>query len=960
MDPGILPLDKDLHLLQLDAHIDADAHVYRGGAATQGAQVDPALTMQYGVKTIDLSAETEGWTVYADDPARLSADTMTRVLHLLDAVGVVHVLRGLPIGYRVVEYGTDEGRAYGLNPGDVLLLYPKGRQDSLALTFKYETADGTSREHQASFVVMDTPYEIQRADGTFALASAQGTTLITTGSGDDTIHAGYTTVEIHAGAGNDRIVASMATGLYDGGAGTDTVDYSGFEAGIVGDLLTGTTTQGGNTLHTLVDIESLIGTRFDDILIAGSADAKLYGGEGNDTFVSGAGQNLLSGGAGYDRVDYSQSTDTRGVAASLAEGKTQDGRNGSGGTDTYEGIEGLIGSRFNDTLEGDAGDNILDGGDGNDTIIGSGGSDTLDGGAGRNTLDYSRLTAAITANLPSGMVQKGGGGVDRVSNFTEVIGTGGNDTFFAVAGSTLRGGDGDDTFKGSPGASTLDGGNGNDLVDYTGISQALYVDLLSGQASGLTIGHVNGTLQFNRNNGLGFSADTLTSIENVYGSFTAAVNYLAGSNVDNYLKGGRNANYYEGRGGNNTLDGSSGTSDYAMYATSAGGVTAILDNVGNGTVTHGAYTDTLQRIEGVWGSAFDDTLTATNASTLLFGGKGNDTITGGTAYYGWGATQGIVLDLGGGGNTGVSSGIGMALNDGYGSQDRLVNVNNVTGTTGFNDTIWGNDNNNVITETSGNNYIYGSKGNDTLNLGSGNNTVDYSLLDRGIIANISSAAQSVNKFENGTDRLTGARNITGTAHADTIIGSNDSNTLIGGGGADVLVGNGGNDILIGGADGLTTASYYTSPQGIEANLSSGQVQDGFGAFDTLVQIGKIVGSAANDRFIFSNQGDLGRYQIDGGAAGNDVMVKQGDGGRFSLDASVRISHISAIDFSDGKADNVAINLNELMAGAGNTSLTVRLDAHDTFSVSQTGWTMTENTADHQTWSQGGQTVVVSH
>lgn len=958
--PGLIPLDKDLRLLQLDARIDADANVYRGGAATQGAQSDPALAMQYGTKTIDLSEQTDGWTIYADDPDRFSGDTMTRVLHLVEAVGAVQVLRGLPAGYRVVEYGTDEGRAYGLNPGDVLLLYPKGRQDSLALTFQYETADGTVREHQATFIVMETPFDIQRPDGAFVLASTHGSTLVNAGSGDDTIHAGFTTIEIHAGAGNDRIVASMATGLYDGGDGLDTVDYSGFGAGISGDLRGGFTVQAGKILHTLVNIESLVGTRFDDLLTAGRGDARLYGGDGNDIFIPGAGQNLLSGGAGFDRVDYGQSTDIRGVVASLADGKTQDGRNGAGGTDTYEGIESLIGSRFDDVLEGDAGDNTLNGGDGDDTIFGSGGSDTLDGDAGRNTLDYSRLAVAVTVNLANGTVQKAGGGIDRIAHFSEVIGTRGNDTFQAAAGSTLRGGDGDDIFKGSQGSSTLDGGEGYDQVDYSALNQNLYIDLLNGAASGLANPYTNGEQQFNRVDNTGFGVDTLIGIESVYGAWTAALNYLAGSNADNYLKGGRNINYYEGRAGNNTLDGSGGTWDYAMYASSSQGVTAVLDTAGNGTVVHGSHTDTLRGFEGIWGSAFDDTLTAANARTWLFGGRGNDTLIGGTAYYSWGATQGLVLDLGGGGNAGVSAGVGVALDDGYGTQDRLVNVDNVTGTNGFNDTIWGNDRDNIITEFNGNNYIYGSKGNDTLNLGNGNNTVDYSLLDRGIIANLTLATQTVNKGDNGLDRLTGARNITGTVHADTLIGGSEGNTLVGNGGADVLVGNGGNDILIGGADGLATASYFTSPRGIEANLSSGQVQDGFGSFDMLVQIGKIVGSSASDRFIFSHQGDLARYQIDGGAGGSDVMVKQGAGGSFSLDASVRIAHISTIDFSDGRADNVAINLNGLMAGAGDTSLTVRLDAHDTFSVTQTGWTMTENTADHQTWSHGGQTVVVAH
>ena len=38
------------------------------------------------------------------------------------------------------------------------------------------------------------------------------------------------------------------------------------------------------------------------------------------------------------------------------------------GTDTLTNIENLTGSAFDDTLAGNAGDNILDGGDGTDTV----------------------------------------------------------------------------------------------------------------------------------------------------------------------------------------------------------------------------------------------------------------------------------------------------------------------------------------------------------------------------------------------------------------------------------------------------------------------------------------------------------------------------------------------------------------------------------------------------------------
>jgi len=183
---------------------------------------------------------------------------------------------------------------------------------------------------------------------------------------------------------------------------------------------------------------------------------------------------------------------------------------------------------------------------------------------------------------------------------------------------------------------------------------------------------------------------------------------------------------------------------------------------------------------------------------------------------------------------------------------------------------------------------------------------------------------------------------------------------VGNGGADTLTGNGGNDILIGGTDMLTTASYSTSPAGIVANLSTGQVDDGFGGKDTLIQIAKILGSTSDDRFSFSSQIDLVRYEINGGG-GNDAMVKQGNAGIFTLDASMRISGVSSIDFADGKVDRIDIDLSGLVSGTASPQhLTIQTDAADAVTVNQTGWTMTENTADHQTWTQGAHTIVVAH
>ena len=58
------------------------------------------------------------------------------------------------------------------------------------------------------------------------------------------------------------------------------------------------------------------------------------------------------------------------------------------GTDWLIGIEGAIGTDFNDTIKGDTSDaDLIYGGDGDDTIDGYGGADIVYGGTGNDEID---------------------------------------------------------------------------------------------------------------------------------------------------------------------------------------------------------------------------------------------------------------------------------------------------------------------------------------------------------------------------------------------------------------------------------------------------------------------------------------------------------------------------------------------------------------------------------------------
>jgi Ca2+-binding RTX toxin-like protein len=83
-------------------------------------------------------------------------------------------------------------------------------------------------------------------------------------------------------------------------------------------------------------------------------------------------------------------------------------------------------------IEGTTGNDILTGGSEDDRIIGSAGDDTLSGGGGNNTVDYSGLGKPIT--VFQRVLDKGGLGTDRISNFLHIVGATGQANGFDATG----------------------------------------------------------------------------------------------------------------------------------------------------------------------------------------------------------------------------------------------------------------------------------------------------------------------------------------------------------------------------------------------------------------------------------------------------------------------------------------------------------------------------------------------
>jgi Ca2+-binding RTX toxin-like protein len=442
-------------------------------------------------------------------------------------------------------------------------------------------------------------------------------------------------------AGNNTLQGGLGNDTLDGGAGTDTASYAGTTAGVT---VTLASSAAQNTVNagtdTLISIENLTGSSFNDTLTGNTGANLLQGGLGNDTLNGGLGNDSLDGGTGTDTASYAGAS--AGVTVTLASSAAQNTVNA--GTDTLTSIENLTGSSFNDTLTGNTGANLLQGGLGNDTLNGGLGNDTLDGGLGTDTASYTGATAGVTVTLATpGVAQNTvNAGTDTLTSIENLLGSDFNDNLTGDAGANvLDGGLGDDTLNGGAGADSLIGGDGNDnyFVDQLG-------DVVSESNAGVAGGSDLVTSEIDYSLG--------ANVENLQLAGAAVTGI--GNSLDNRITGTAGNNTLQGGLGNDSLDGGLGT-DTASYAGATAGVTVTLATPGVAQNTINAGTDTLTSIENLLGSDFNDTLTGDAGANKLEGGLGNDTLNGGlgndsldgglgtdTASYA-GASAGVTVTL---------------------------------------------------------------------------------------------------------------------------------------------------------------------------------------------------------------------------------------------------------------------------------------------------------------------------
>ncbi|MDT4838433.1 RTX calcium-binding nonapeptide repeat (4 copies) [compost metagenome] len=210
----------------------------------------------------------------------------------------------------------------------------------------------------------------------------------------------------------------------------------------------------------------------DGITGAGSAVDRFIGGIGNDTLIGGNGNDTLRGGAGNDKLDGGSGIDlldvsdaTSGVTLTLTQSSTSDTTADLSAygldKDSYRNMEGVVGSRFADTLTGSSGNDVLRGGAGNDIIDGGAGTDLLDLSDAIGALSFTLAQSTSGTSLDLSGV---GLGIDNYRNMEGVIGS--------IYSDTLTGSSGDDVLVGGLGADRLSGGGGADVFRFNNLSEA--------------------------------------------------------------------------------------------------------------------------------------------------------------------------------------------------------------------------------------------------------------------------------------------------------------------------------------------------------------------------------------------------------------------------------------------------------------------------------------------------------
>lgn len=127
---------------------------------------------------------------------------------------------------------------------------------------------------------------ISGGKGDDSLYGEDGNDTLSGDAGDDLLSDGMGSDSVSGGEGHDVVLAAAdsTNDRFDGGDGTDTLDYSGATSAMVIDLIAGVAKGVGIGEDDVLNFEIIIAGSGDDNFIVGRGELTLSGGEGNDRF----------------------------------------------------------------------------------------------------------------------------------------------------------------------------------------------------------------------------------------------------------------------------------------------------------------------------------------------------------------------------------------------------------------------------------------------------------------------------------------------------------------------------------------------------------------------------------------------------------------------------------------------------------------------------------------------------
>ena len=661
--------------------------------------------------------------VIRNNPSTPGADT-----NYLRYTGGDHVLLG----------GTDPGNAANPSGNDILIagigddtLFGDGGNDILEGGFGNDIINGGDGDD----IIKDSGGDdnIKAGAGNDVVHAGPGLDLVMGNAGQDFIFLGTDMgSEVFAGEGNDFIYGNKNAERILGNEGNDWLETGTFD-GAPGDNFDEIFARDGIDGHDVF----LGDGGFDEFIAEG----------GDDIMVGSAGRGKMAGMSGFDWATYKDNT--FGVDADFTRGIVFDENPTpppSATLDAYESVEGLSGSRFNDTLTGS--DVIAE----ERLPFAQGGTEGYMGSA----LDAEGI--ALIAGLQAVL----GAGVTSYS-----------------AGEIILGGDGSDTIMGRGGDDIIDGdkwlnvrisvrqnldGTGPEIESHNSMT-TLAAKMFSGQINPGQLVIVREIL----------TADGTGDID---------VARYQGNRNEYTFGSDANGNVTVTHSIEDALDGSDKLRNIERLQFLDGSVGLIVGTAGNDTLNGTALDDLILGLAG------NDTLNGLGGNDILVGGTGNDTLNGGAGddTYSFGLSDGADRINETSGNDRVSI-AGAAYSD--------LNFNEITAG-GGNDDLVISFNGQTVTVTD--HFDTAGEGVEFVNFngGSFNGYLfdgDYAIStdDNGD----RTAAALVNTVLSGT---TAGDDLVGNTGNDLLFGHTGNDDLFGDAGDDLLVGGAGSDVLDGGLD----------------------------------------------------------------------------------------------------------------------------------------------------------------